>query len=72
MPVPVERITRERLLRWGQRLVKEHATPIILFGVGHDHAEGVPVVVTVEDITRRDLMIFIRHRLEEVERSSRE
>jgi len=39
----------ERLHRWGERLADGHATPVVLVGVGHDHASGQILVVTLEE-----------------------
>jgi hypothetical protein len=61
MSVPTEKITVERLTRWSQRLSKEHATPMLLVGAGHDHKLGQVVVLTCEDIdnaTLRELLLF--------------
>jgi len=49
MPVPTEPITRERLKRWEKHLNRDHATPLALFAVGHDHNSGKLVICTVED-----------------------
>lgn len=49
MTVPVEIITRERLERWGQDCVREHATPLVLIAVGHDAVAGKIVICRPED-----------------------
>jgi hypothetical protein len=49
MSVPVEMITRERLGRWASQLDRNHATPLALFGVGHDQAKGALVICTVDE-----------------------
>ena len=50
MSVPTESITKGRLKGWARRLAQEHATPIVLVGVGHDEKQGQLVVLTVEDM----------------------
>jgi hypothetical protein len=40
MRVPVEQITRERLMEWLQGCVRAHATPVVLIAVGHDERSG--------------------------------
>jgi len=42
-------IVEDRLERWAARLVDGHATPLVLVGVGHDHARGQIVVVTLDE-----------------------
>ena len=52
MPMTAEELqalTEERLRRWTARLVAEHATPMVLVAVGHDHALGKIVICTLED-----------------------
>ena len=63
----VKAICDERLGRWTDRLVGEHATPVLLVGVGHDHKEGALVVLTLEDMDDMELLLFLRaavHKLE--------
>lgn len=45
----IRRITVERLDGWAARLVQEHATPMLLMGIGHDHTSGQVVICCVED-----------------------
>jgi len=42
-------VIAERLHRWGERLADGHATPVVLVGVGHDHALGQILVVTLDE-----------------------
>ncbi|GAI81422.1 unnamed protein product, partial [marine sediment metagenome] len=46
--IEIETIGKERLDKWQQRLIDEHATPVILVGVGHDHRSGQVVVYIPE------------------------
>lgn len=45
----IRKICRERLGKWTERMVEEHATPFILLGIGHDHKIGKRVICTVEN-----------------------
>jgi hypothetical protein len=45
-----EEITKERLARWAVRLESQHATPLVLVGIGHDHVSGNLVVCLPEDV----------------------
>ncbi len=59
-PVEIKNICAERLSRWSVKLVTEHATPVILIGVGHDHKNGEIVVCGTEgmsDEDARDLLL---------------
>ena len=56
----VKAICDERLGRWTQRLVGEHATPVLLLGVGHDHKSGQLVVLTMEEVSNLELVLFAR------------
>jgi hypothetical protein len=64
MTVPVEAITHERLARWERKLAGEHATPILLLGVGHDHVSGQLVICTCEEVSDAQLVAFLRAALE--------
>jgi hypothetical protein len=48
-PEEIQALTEERLRRWTARLVAEHATPMVLVAVGHDHASGKIVICALED-----------------------
>lgn len=50
MSVPTESITQERLKRWSKKLAEQHATPLVMLGIGHDSKAGQLVVLTVEDV----------------------
>lgn len=55
----IETIGRDRLDGWLKRLVEEHATPLILIGVGHDHKGGEAVLLTVEEMTDLEIAEFL-------------
>ena len=69
MPVPTEAITAHRLERWAAKLSKEHATPLVLVAVGHDHAQGKLVIVTLEEpeLDVGVLAVILRSALRELE-----
>lgn len=63
----IKAICDERLGSWTNRLVGEHATPILLVGVGHDHKKGDLVLCTLEDLDDMELLLFLQgavHKLE--------
>jgi hypothetical protein len=47
--VPVEAITNERLAKWIKHLGNEHATPLLLVGIGHDEKSGQVVICAVDE-----------------------
>jgi len=55
----IEAICAERLERWRERLVQEHATPFLLLGLGHDQKSGQVVVVTTEGMTDEQTVMFV-------------
>lgn len=52
-------ICYDRVARWIERLIKEHSTPIVLVGVGHDHKSGHLVLLTVEELTNDQIVLFL-------------
>lgn len=63
----VAAINRDRLARWAEKLTREHATPVLLLGVGHDHTSGQVVLCTLEDLDDAKLAIFLRGALVRLE-----
>jgi hypothetical protein len=55
----IKEVCEERLAHWTQGLVSEHATPIILVGVGHDHNAGMVTVYTCQEITDQEIALFL-------------
>lgn len=51
-----DKITSERLNEWRDRLREEHATPLVLLGVGHEHKSGQLVLCVPEGVDD-DLLI---------------
>lgn len=56
----VRAICRERLALWTEHLVSDHATPILLIGVGHDKRSGEVVLCTTEGLSDRAISVFLR------------
>ena len=58
-----ERVTTDRLAAWARDLAGDHATPLLLVGVGHDHTRGTIVVCAVDDAEMTDarLRAFLRY-----------
>ncbi len=54
------RICRERLEGWRDNLVKEHTTPLLLIGVGHDDQAGHATLLTTEDVSHENLLAVVR------------
>jgi hypothetical protein len=67
--VEIEKICRDRLDRWIQNLVKEHATPVVLVGVGHDDQSGKVVICTTEEMSQEDIGLFLVGAIKELSKS---
>lgn len=61
MPVDVKKITDERLTEWSKQLAAAHATPVLLMGVGHDHVSGQIHIVVTEDLSREQILAFLKY-----------
>lgn len=61
-------ITRERFKAWAEVLKKWTATPVVVVAVGHGPESGTLNVVQVEDVSREQLVYFLRYALEQLER----
>ena len=59
-PIEIEAICRDRLGRWTKGLVEQHATPILLVGIGHDQQEGKIVICTVGEITDNEIILLLQ------------
>lgn len=57
------KIGDDRLGRWKERLASEHATPVILLGVTHDHNSGKIVLCTLEEMGNFEIRLFIKDAL---------
>jgi hypothetical protein len=67
MPVNVRKINHERLGRWEKRLNENHSTPVVLVGVGHDQVKGRVMVLTTEERTDEEVILFLREALRQLE-----
>lgn len=56
-------ITVERLEGWGRVIVENHATPMLLVGVGHDHVSGNLHLCIPEDtpISNHEYALILRN-----------
>lgn len=64
--VPTEKITRERLRSWSNRLDQEHATPALLLGIGHDEKAGTIAIVTTESLGDQEMIGLLLYALREL------
>ncbi len=64
--VDTKKITSTRLASWQKKLGDAHATPVLLVGVGHDHASGRTVVVTTEDMPIGELKLFLQEAIRQL------
>lgn len=55
----IEEICRDRVDRWIKRMVQDHATPIVLVAVGHDHHKGEMHVMTTEELDDETVAMFM-------------
>jgi hypothetical protein len=67
MPVNVRKINHERLGRWEKRLTENHSTPVVLVGVGHDQVKGRVFILTTEERTDEEVIVFLREALRQLE-----
>lgn len=67
MSVPVSAITNDRLDGWRSDCIRDHATPLMLIAVGHDHVSGDIHVYIPKDLPNEDelpmLLVEIARRL---------
>lgn len=56
MSVQTEKITKERLAGWANRLKEEHSTPLLLIAIGHDEKAG-QLTICVPEGVEDDLLI---------------
>lgn len=56
----IHKINVERLGRWKNKLVDNHATPVMLLGVGHDHKEGELQICITEERTDQQIYLLLK------------
>jgi len=52
----IKEISKDRLDQWIDLLVKDHATPVVLIAVGHDHRSGIITLCMVEDLSTTQVL----------------
>lgn len=60
----VKSINVKRLSSWGDRLTENHATPVLLLGIGHDHKSGQINVLVTEDMSDAEILLFVKKALD--------
>lgn len=53
-------ISSVRLAKWGETIVKEHGTPMLTIGVGHDHNAGNIILCMPEDLSDSQALLLLR------------
>ena len=56
----------DRLDSWRRRLVKDHATPVLSLGIGHDHRSGSLTLYSLEGLPTLDIELFLNLALEKL------
>lgn len=59
-------INQERLTRWKNRLNENFATPVIIIGVMHKKNKGTPIVLTTEERTDQEIILFLEDALRQL------
>jgi len=59
----IDSISKQRLYSWKEKLNAEHATPVLLLGVGHDHNNGKIVICVTEDRSDQEIILFLEKAL---------
>lgn len=65
--VNVKNINDERLGRWKVLMNRQHCTPVLAIGVGHDHVSGKMHLYTTEDMKKENLILFLKAALMQLE-----
>lgn len=60
----IEDIIASRIVQWGVVLRDMHATPMLLLGVGHDHAVGKLHVVVPDSVGTQEIKAMLLAALE--------
>lgn len=58
-PMTVPSINATRLASWKDRLDEQNSTPQILIAIGHGRVTGRLMVLTTEDLTNSELIVFM-------------
>ena len=62
----IRQICKDRLAMWTDDLVGDHATPVLLVGIGHDHRSGEVVICTVQEMDQEKITLFLARALEKL------
>lgn len=67
----IEKICRERIGGWVEKLVREHSTPLLLVGVGHDAKRGQITLCTLDEpiADKQSLVATLRFAIKQLETS---
>lgn len=55
----IRQICKDRLAMWTEDLVGDHATPLLLLGLGHDHKQGTISIHTNQEVKEDDMIAWI-------------
>lgn len=58
-PATIAEITIQRVSQWAQKVIDEHATPVLMLSVGHDHHSGTVVVSSCEETDDAELLLWL-------------
>lgn len=56
----VDEINKIRLFGWRKQLTKQHSTPVMLVGVGHDHNSGQVTLLVTEEMNDQEILLFLK------------
>jgi len=65
--VNVKHINDERLGRWKTKMVRQHSTPVLLLGVGHDHKSSELLLLVTDERTDEEIEAFLKYALEQIQ-----
>jgi hypothetical protein len=56
----IRKISSARLADWLEVMVADHATPVVLVGVGHDKKVGCTSICVPEDLGEADILVYLK------------
>ena len=63
----INKINVERLTGWKNKLNDQHATPVLLMGIGHDQNEGQMSICVTEDMDDTHILLFLKEAVRQQE-----
>ncbi len=66
----INKICDQRLALWTIKMIQEHATPLLMIGIGHDQSSGKVSIYTVEDMADEHIIQALQFALGELIRRS--